>query len=95
MPYIFILLILTTCVTRENNPPAERQEQPDTITIAPAENQPSVDKNFLLGKYDPTTHEDFMIIPNDYASREGMLIQKKSGKLSKKCMQKLRNQVLI
>lgn len=84
MPYIFILLILTTCVTRENNPPAERQEQPDTITIAPAENQPSVDKNFLLGKYDPTTHEDFMIIPNDYASREGMLIQKKVWEAFKK-----------
>ena len=77
MHYIFVLLILMTCSPKENN---STQESPVTVEKPKTSSsiQPSaIDKDFLLGKYDPTTHKDFMIIPNAYASREGMLIQKK------------------
>lgn len=36
-----------------------------------------IEKDFLLGKYDPATHRDFQIVPSAYASKEGMWIQKK------------------
>lgn len=77
MPYFLLLVLLMTCSSK-NSPKTEEssvntKNEDHIIPDFPNE----VDKNFLLGKYDPATHEDFMIIPKAYASREGMLIQKK------------------
>jgi D-alanyl-D-alanine carboxypeptidase len=37
-----------------------------------------VEKSFLLGKFDPATHPDFVLIPEKHASRAGMYIHKET-----------------
>jgi hypothetical protein len=37
---------------------------------------PLTKEDFLLGRYDPSTHPDFIVIEPKYADKEGMMLQK-------------------
>ncbi len=50
-----------------NTPPAETLVMDSTITL-----------DFLMGKFNPNKHSDFIPIENKYASRAGMLLHKKT-----------------
>lgn len=77
MPYFLLLVFMMTCSSVNSTKTEE-----SAVNSVPEERVTShisqqLEKDFLLGKFDPTTHKDFMIIPKAYASREGMYIQKK------------------
>ena len=71
--FLLLLLGLTqgACQEKTASPtsPNSSKETTETDVI-------TVEKSYLLGKFDPTKHPDFVLIPEQYASRSGMYIHK-------------------
>ena len=39
---------------------------------------PAADLDYIMGKFDPAKHEDFVVIPRKYADREGLYLRKRA-----------------
>lgn len=87
MNYIFICL-LAGCVwacqsdsygrtksAAGNGAPAVKTATADTL---PLPLDPSVDNNYLLGKFDPKTRPDFVVVDKPYTDRAGMLLRREA-----------------
>lgn len=59
--------------------PATENNTPQNITI-----DSSITLDFLMGKFDPENHDDFLKIETKYANRAGMLLQQKTYEAFKK-----------
>lgn len=63
----------------------EKKSKDSTITnstIMPKPN-PSFDKDYIMGKFNPTKHKDFVVIANTHSSRAGMYLRKDAYKAFK------------
>jgi zinc D-Ala-D-Ala carboxypeptidase len=67
--WLLPLLIYLSCA-----PISTEQKTAQTVSTALQTDFPSVD--YLMGKFDPTKHPDFVVIPSAYSSREGMRLRK-------------------
>jgi D-alanyl-D-alanine carboxypeptidase len=61
---LFLLMVLVGCKQEEK--------------MAGDSDIPLTKEDFLLGRYDPSTHPDFIVIEPKYADKEGMMLQKKA-----------------
>lgn len=62
--------------------PAPAPVEHQTAAVAPF--LPNVDKDYLMGKFDPATHPDFERVGAPYSQREGMIMRKEAFEAFKK-----------
>ncbi len=58
-------------------------------TLAPAG---PIDNNYLLGKFDPATRTDFVVMGKPYADRSGMMLRKEAAEAFKKMWEAARKE---
>ncbi len=79
--WIFLLSLVACTSPSEQAMTLSTQKDTATTlaTIAPLVQDtlaPTFDLNYIMGKFDPTQHPDFVLIAPEYADREGMYLHK-------------------
>lgn len=70
---LFCLVSSTLSCQSGSNP-----EKPAVQALAPAEAAPTVDRNYLLGKFDPASNPDFTVVGAPYTDKPGMYLRKEA-----------------
>ncbi len=86
MQRIMLLLVsvwaCSTPIEKEVKTSTAAQENPPTLAVSAVENQDTlpayVDLDYLMGKFEPSKHPDFVLIDPKYADREGMYLHKQT-----------------
>ena len=83
--FIFCLCLLFACQSETPPPPPVQAAVANTSSESPAKEMnpspkidPSITQDYLMGKFDPTTHPDFTKIESRYASNARMLLRKEA-----------------
>lgn len=86
---IFIVLAIISMFSCQNEAPANKEKNPSADTKALAQNvvmntpekpkvNPEITIDYLMGKFSPQKHPDFVTIETKYASRAGMRLRKQT-----------------
>ena len=76
---LFAALIALAVLACRNTPgPAPAPAAPPPASAAPADSLPPADLNYLMGKYDPAAHGDFVKIGKPYTDKPGMMLRKEA-----------------
>ncbi len=81
---IAILLALLGCSANEPNNAAKAIAVAATLPPPPSTVQQDVDTDFLMGKFTPAKHPDFVTVGKPYATKTGMMLQKEASEAFKK-----------
>lgn len=76
--YLFIFLcsfLLIQCKSEEPIP--TKPKLPVEMKVKKSK-LPAADLDYIMGKFDPSKHKDFVVIPRKYADREGMYLRKRA-----------------
>jgi LAS superfamily LD-carboxypeptidase LdcB len=69
---VLLSLIFISCKTDADVPEQVIQTVTDSLK------EPEISLDFVMGKFDPGTHPDFVIIDKQYADKEGLYLQKEA-----------------
>lgn len=64
------------CKNVDTPTPSTSSNQTETTETIIRKDTVDIDKNILLGKFDPADHQDFVVIPKKYADRSGLYLQR-------------------
>lgn len=73
---LLIVLMFTQCKSEEKVPPTKKS--PVAMKAKSKPKLPPADLDYIMGKFDPATHEDFIEIPREYADRAGLYLRKRA-----------------
>ncbi len=72
-----IVLLLVGCNQPSSSVPTDSNApKPLSVNQTSSEKVDSFSLDYIIGKFDPTKHPDFIVIEKKYASREGMYMRK-------------------
>lgn len=75
----FAAALLFCFACRYDNPNAQSSAAAAlTSPTTPADTVPGVDTDYLLGKFDPATHPDFVAVGAPYTNKPGMMLRKET-----------------
>lgn len=74
--YIFLcFFVFIQCKSEE---PIPAKQKPPVEMKLKKPKLPVADLDYIMGKYDPEKHKDFVVIPRMYADREGLYLRKRA-----------------
>jgi zinc D-Ala-D-Ala carboxypeptidase len=82
--HFFLLLTTLGCL----NTPVKLSEKVEATTTTPPPTEttalPMLSINYIMGKFDPATHPDFVTVDKKYADKEGLFLRKETYEAYKK-----------
>lgn len=76
--YIYFFLISFIWIQCKPNNSIQNTPQAPVEMKANKPVLPAADLDYIMGKFDPTNHKDFTVIPKKYADREGLYLRKRA-----------------